>query len=153
MLVEAFGEACKETSLPIELHLVGAPTGWEYTEKIKRIATELGVRDRVFFDGLVEDMASVWAQTDIAVVPSPFEAFGRCAVEAMMAGCLVIGNSTAGTAEIIAEEAGLLSTTKTASRLLPRNSSGHLKPRGSSVPRAGRTQTCLDELHEQEKRR
>lgn len=85
------------------LLFAGALHDEAYVASMKSMISEQNLEDSVEFLGVVEDMASVWAATDIAVVPSRFEAFGRCAVEAMMAGCLVVGNNTAGTAEIITD--------------------------------------------------
>ena len=51
--------------------------------------------------GFVEDMERLWSETDIAVVYSKFEAFGRVTVEAKMAGALVVGYNSGGTTELI----------------------------------------------------
>ena len=54
-------------------------------------------------------MPDFWAHTDIAIVPSRNEAFGRCTVEAMLSGAVVVGSNTAGTAELISDrETGYL---------------------------------------------
>ena len=91
------------------LCLAGSCSDQDYLDKIMGLVEAHGLSGRVQITGVVEDMRSVWAETDIAVVPSRFEAFGRCAVEAMMAGCLVIGNDSGGTAEIVEDgTSGLL---------------------------------------------
>lgn len=56
---------------------------------------------KVKFLGFVNDMASVWGKTDVAVVASRCEAFGRVTVEAMASGCLILGTNTGGTDELI----------------------------------------------------
>ena len=63
----------------------------------------------VSFFGHQKDPAEFLKQADIAFTCSRFEAFGRVTVEAMMAGCLVIGSKTGGTPELIDDgETGLL---------------------------------------------
>ena len=59
------------------------------------------VKDKVKFLGLVNDMPSIRAVTDIELVCSRAEAFGRVTVEAMLAGNPVIGSNTGGTTELI----------------------------------------------------
>lgn len=56
---------------------------------------------QVNYLGYVEKMESLWAQSDIAIVYSKFEAFGRVTVEAKMAGALVVGYNSGGTTELI----------------------------------------------------
>ncbi|MGN0183694.1 MAG: glycosyltransferase family 4 protein [Aristaeellaceae bacterium] len=72
------------------------------------IAELTGIRDRcgltaaqVRLLGFVEEMDRLWSRTDIAIVYSKFEAFGRVTVEAKMAGALVIGFDSGGTSELI----------------------------------------------------
>ena len=65
--------------------------------------------DRVLFWGRVRNMSEIWDKTDIAIVASKYEAFGRVTVESMARGCLVIGANTGGTAELISDgSTGLL---------------------------------------------
>ena len=58
-------------------------------------------KDQIRFLGYVENMKEVWANTDIAIIYSKFEAFGRVTVEAKMAGCIVVGYNSGGTIELI----------------------------------------------------
>ncbi len=51
--------------------------------------------------GFVKEMDRLWSETDIAIIYSRFEAFGRVTVEAKMAGALVIGFDSGGTSELI----------------------------------------------------
>lgn len=51
--------------------------------------------------GFVKEMNQLWSETDIAIVYSKFEAFGRVTVEAKMAGALVVGFDSGGTSELI----------------------------------------------------
>ena len=96
---------CLESLLPVlkehpGLVLRFAGTGADSElEKIKALAEP--VKDQVELLGFVKDMPRLWEQTDIAVVYSKFEAFGRVTVEAKMAGALVVGYNSGGTAELI----------------------------------------------------
>ncbi len=58
-------------------------------------------KSQVKFLGFVKDMNELWGKTDIGIVYSKFEAFGRVTVEAKMAGALVIGFNSGGTSELI----------------------------------------------------
>jgi len=81
----------------------------EYIEKLKETAKQCGISEKVIFLGQIKDVRSILKKTDIACVCSKMEAFGRSTVEAMMAGCLVIGANTGGTVELISDgDTGLL---------------------------------------------
>lgn len=96
---------CLEKLLPVlkknpSVILQFAGTGSDdEVERIKQLSQP--VKDQVVFLGYVKDMATLWEHTDIAVVYSKFEAFGRVTVEAKMAGALVIGYRSGGTIELI----------------------------------------------------
>lgn len=84
-----------------ELWIVGSGQEKEIG-KIRDAIKNLNIPiDKVIFWGYVADMPSVWKQTDVAVVASRCEAFGRVTIEAMASGCLVIGASSGGTTELI----------------------------------------------------
>lgn len=107
-LVRALGILNKKGIKNFTLEIVGS--GDEaYIYKIKHTIAELNISDKVSFTGQVSNVKEVLQRTDIACICSKMEAFGRSTVEAMMAGCLVIGANTGGTAELINnEETGLL---------------------------------------------
>ena len=74
----------------------------EDIEEIVRIRDENSLSDsQVQILGFVKEMDKLWASTDIAIVYSAFEAFGRVTVEAKMAGALVVGFDSGGTSELI----------------------------------------------------
>lgn len=62
----------------------------------------------VSFSGYSSCMELKYQEADICIVPSKMEAFGRVTVEAMMAGCLLVGSNTGGTQELLADGRGLL---------------------------------------------
>lgn len=64
--------------------------------------------ESVVFSGYCKHIELKYKKCDICIVPSKKEAFGRVTVEAMMAGCLVIGADSGGTKEILDDGRGLL---------------------------------------------
>ncbi|MDO5147869.1 MAG: glycosyltransferase family 4 protein [Oscillospiraceae bacterium] len=85
----------------VVLQFAGIGNDYE-TKKLIDLRDSSGLTDsQVRFLGFVKDMAQLWAETDIAVVYSKFEAFGRVTVEAKMAGALVVGFDSGGTSELI----------------------------------------------------
>ncbi|MCZ6598432.1 MAG: glycosyltransferase family 1 protein [Planctomycetota bacterium] len=74
-----------DPSLP-DLQLVGAPKGDE-DEQLKKLARNLGVRDRIRFLGTVSDdeLQRLYARTACVVMPSRVEGFGIPVLEAQRA--------------------------------------------------------------------
>jgi len=64
-----------------------------------RLARELGVADRIRFEGHVRGVARYFAASDIFVLPTLHEAFGLVILEAMASGLPVIVSKEAGAAE------------------------------------------------------
>ena len=76
---------------------------------LKRLADELGVRERVRFLGWRTDLAALYGAADICVFPSRYEGFGQIVLEAWAAGVPLIAAAAAGPAGLITpEEDGLL---------------------------------------------
>lgn len=70
-----------------------------------------GVDKWIQFIGPQSDIKQLYRDTDIVLMCSQSEAFGRVTVEAMMSGCLVIGANSGGTMELVSDnETGLLYT-------------------------------------------
>jgi glycosyltransferase involved in cell wall biosynthesis len=65
------------------------------------LAAELGVVERVRFLGERSDIPAVLAATDVLLMPSWREAFGRVAIEAMAIGVPVVASDVGGPAEIV----------------------------------------------------
>ncbi len=72
-----------------------------FTDQLKTAAAGAGVSDHVKFLGQRSDIPSVLAATDLLLIPSWREAFGRIAVEAMAMSVPVIATETGGPADII----------------------------------------------------
>lgn len=79
--------------------------GGEKHARYNRMATEMGISGRVKFLGLVSDIETVYAASDIFILPTLSEPAGMAPVEAMAAGLPVIVSSSkyAGCAEQIKE--------------------------------------------------
>ena len=89
---------CKKVSIKVSVIGRGAP---DYIEFIEDYARTLGVEHVIEVVGYVEDTREWYLKSDIVVMASRLEAFGRVTVEAMMSGCLVVGADSGGTSEII----------------------------------------------------
>ncbi len=75
--------------------------------RIKSIAKELGVTDKVVFSGVLPGGAAVlnWLdQIDIYLMPSQQEGLPRALVEAMSRACPAIGAATGGIPELLPQE-------------------------------------------------
>lgn len=96
-------KACKELmdqgNIDFEFNILGEIT--HYANNLKKLVCKLGLEKNIKFVGQQRDTVKFYKNSDIVLVCSRFEAFGRVTVEAMMAGCLVIGANTGGTTELI----------------------------------------------------
>lgn len=92
--------------------ITGAPLFGEegYLDEVKVLAADLGIMDRVTFQGFQSDVAGVLASLDVLVHASRTpEPFGQVVVEGMAAGLPVIAAQAGGPAEVITPEVdGLL---------------------------------------------
>jgi len=107
VFLQAIAKVAKTYREPFRVLLAGdAPNGSrEYPERLKALAAELGIADRINFQGHVRDVFGILAQTDIAVHASiKPEPFGRVIAEAMIAGVAVIATRGGGAAEIVHHE-------------------------------------------------
>ncbi len=74
---------------------------WLYLKRLKRLANDLGVSNDVIWYGYLPNALDVFKSSDILLVCSRLEPFGRVAVEAMSVGTPVIGTNGGGLLEII----------------------------------------------------
>lgn len=65
------------------------------------LATELGVRDKVRFLGVVDRVAPILKDADLLLLPSATESFGLVALEAMTSGVPVIASDVGGIPEVV----------------------------------------------------
>jgi glycosyltransferase involved in cell wall biosynthesis len=78
-------------------------------ENLNQQIRNLGKEDLIFMLGFVADTTPYFAMSDVFVVPSILEPFGLIVLQAMAAGCAVIGADAGGIPEIIKDgETGIL---------------------------------------------
>ena len=75
-------------------------------ERLKAIASELGVRDRIDFVGSVahHELPYFYAAADACVMPSYTESFGLVALEAQACGCPVVASDVPGLRSVIRDD-------------------------------------------------
>ena len=92
--------------LPEHVHLVVA--GYLPGSPYPALAKELGIASRVHFLGLVREMPTLMRSVDVYVFPSRYEAMSLSLLEALAAGLPVVTARTAGGAEVITPECGIV---------------------------------------------
>jgi glycogen synthase len=103
--LEAFARVAK-TDAGADLRFTlagGAAFTPEYEHRLRRIAADAGVADRVVFLGQVPrgELADLYADHDVLIFPSEWdEPFSISLVEAMAAGLAIVATATGGTPEI-----------------------------------------------------
>jgi glycosyltransferase involved in cell wall biosynthesis len=86
----------------VDLTIVGGSYR-EYQMFLENLVKDHGLMKHVKFTGYVEDPFPLIQNSDVLLVCSRSEGFGRVTVEAMMAGKPVIGTKSGGTTELIRE--------------------------------------------------
>lgn len=81
------------------LKLAGAKSDAAYCQQLIKFVREKGLESRVQFLGPRSDVSSLMRDARATIVPSVFEAFGRCLPEAMLNECITIGRDIGGTKE------------------------------------------------------
>lgn len=84
----------------VQLEIVGAGD-CSYKKYLKRYIADHGLEKNIVFRGYVDDPVGLMTESDVFLMCSRNEAFGRVTLEAMAAGCPVIGANSGGTAEIL----------------------------------------------------
>lgn len=93
------------TELPKDLHLVIAGTGPE-RENLQKLATQLGVIDRITFAGHIDNHALRWwySAADALVLCSSREGWANVLLESLACGTPVIATPVGGTPEVIGND-------------------------------------------------
>lgn len=107
-VIEALAKLDSACISQIKLLIIGKSQSQEYEQKIKQLVNEKGLETVVDFLGFREDLPQIYMKSDISIIASKAEAFGRVTVEAMMSGTLVIGADTAATKELLGKGLGIL---------------------------------------------
>ena len=107
-LIRAFSDFTKNIT-DYKLYIAGDTRNLSYKQELVSLVKAHNLGESVVFLGMRDDICDLMAHAIALVVPSLYEGFGFITVEAMFNGCLVIGNNSAGTKEILeAENLGLL---------------------------------------------
>jgi UDP-glucose:(heptosyl)LPS alpha-1,3-glucosyltransferase len=95
------------SKLPVELraHCRFLVVGHDRTvERYRRLASELGIGERVHFSDAVAEVQDVYHALDIYVLPARIEEFGRSCLEALACALPVIVSEQVGCAELLRGE-------------------------------------------------
>jgi glycosyltransferase involved in cell wall biosynthesis len=105
LLLRAFSEAAGKVGGRVTRLVFAGPDEQEMEARLKRMAKETKVEDRVFFAGAVfgEEKWAAYRDADVFVLPSQNENFGNTAAEAAAAGTPVIVTENCGVAPLLAE--------------------------------------------------
>lgn len=91
-----------DNSVNVELVVVGGAEQPRYREYLDQIISQTeGLRDHVIFTGEMRDARPFMQTTDVLLMCSRSEAFGRVTIEAMLAGKPVIGAASGATPELV----------------------------------------------------
>jgi glycosyltransferase involved in cell wall biosynthesis len=96
-LVRAVGNL---RSIPREWKLVLVGAGPEQ-KALERLATSVGIGDRIVFAGQTSDVARYYAIADVFVLPSHSEGSSNVLLEAMMARVPIVATNAGGNSEIV----------------------------------------------------
>jgi len=104
LLLRAFAVVASET--PVELILAG---DGPLRPGLERLASELGIADKVMFLGDRRDIGAVLRSLDVAVLTSDSEALSNAILEGMAAGLPVVASRVGGNIELVEDgRTGLL---------------------------------------------
>ena len=98
-LLQAYKEYKKVAPHPTPLWIAGGVSDSMYYQKIQDFIACHQLQDSIIFLGPRSDIDTIMQEAKAIIIPSRFEAFGRCMAEAMFNGCIVTGRNTGGTKE------------------------------------------------------
>jgi glycosyltransferase involved in cell wall biosynthesis len=96
-------------AVPTVQYVIVGSDDHDYADRLKRLAQELKIADRVHIIGFQDPVQPFLASLDLYVHPALMEGFGIAVVEAMAMGKAVVATTTGGLPEVVAQgETGLL---------------------------------------------
>ncbi len=108
LLINAI-HTCRQNGHRVNALIVGHEMNPGYRDKLKSLATELGVIEHIKFHDFSNNPQQLMQLCDCIVLASGNETFGLVLPEAMRAGIAIIGSNSGGVPEIIDhEKTGLL---------------------------------------------
>lgn len=90
----------RDRGTPVKVRLAGGGSA-RHERKARRLVKELGLRDQVEFLGPRDDIADLLAQHRVSVLSTHYEGLAIAVMEAMAAGCAVVGSKVVGVEDII----------------------------------------------------
>lgn len=93
-----------KTDDDVKLAIIGGgEASREETEKLKKLAEELEIKDRVVFTGAVKQdrMPYFYSAADVCVIPSLYESFGLVALESLSCGTPIVANNVGDLKNIV----------------------------------------------------
>ena len=89
--------------------------------KLMKLATKLGIADRLFLPGTEKNIAPAYAAMDVFLLPSRFEGLPNVVIEAQALGIPVVATDAGGTGDAVLDRhTGWIETSRHASRLAER---------------------------------
>jgi len=84
---------------------LGLPKGMRWLDRLERLASKLGVRQRTIFTRYLsgEELRAAYTRADVVVLPSVLEGFGLTVLEGWMYKKPVVVSSGAGVSELITD--------------------------------------------------
>jgi glycosyltransferase involved in cell wall biosynthesis len=96
-------------AVPTVHYVIVGSDDHDYADRLKRLAQELKIADRVHILGFQDPVQPFLAALDLYVHPALMEGFGIAVVEAMAMGKAVVATTTGGLPEVVAQgKTGLL---------------------------------------------
>jgi glycosyltransferase involved in cell wall biosynthesis len=96
-------------AVPTVHYVIVGSDDHDYADRLKRLAQELKIAERVHIVGFQDPVQPFLASLDLYVHPALMEGFGIAVVEAMAMGKAVVATTTGGLPEVVAQgETGLL---------------------------------------------
>jgi len=93
----------------VHLNIIGYRDRFPYDNEIKNYISSHDLKSLVALSDYTYDLKSFYINSDIGLMCSTREAFGRVTIEYMLSGLLCIGSNTGGTVELINDgDTGLL---------------------------------------------
>ena len=80
----------------------------EEEEKLKELACELGISDRIDYPGFVPNVEDYLADADVFLLSSDYEALPLAVLEAMAAGLPIVATDVGGVCDIVTDNGILI---------------------------------------------
>lgn len=123
----------KERGFDFQIDIIGSGEK-QYIDKLEDIIRENNLGECVSLLGRKDEMQKYYQMSDISVVCSRSESFGRVCIESQLSGCVVVGASAGATKELIEDKkTGLLYECENAVDLAEKISYAILHPLESRV--------------------